>query len=469
MKVYILIGVLCLILSLLLFAGVLDKDFFSYYYIGREVILHNKDFFRDFAENKGIGTYLYFTILYSIFKDNWMAALVFSNATLDTIGIILTIIFVRGIRVGKTNIKFDHIVLIIVFVLVFKSCSIGTLLGGVYTTNVAYPLLIASLIFFQRKYFFWSGMFFAACVLTRQSFVFFAPVFLTIPFLYSFSFKKSLGLYVLGGITTLTLFLLYGIESHNLTWIYENMVLYAIHYANSPNAGNTLIPILIGFIYQPSFIAVFVYTSLMIGIFLKKFYKLRRLSLFVLIFFVCSIWATFSAGIFYFHHFLQFMPIFAFALAIQNMYWKRSWFFIAVIILSCTLVMWQVYTSIAKKYDWFIHIDNEIIQEKKYIQIIPYHPRYYFEFNKSSPDRYYNVFFLTPFSNTHYQNDATRHAAIPDSVLSQTAFLFIDSTPMDKPLSEEYLTYYTHRFNLKKVDQKQVGKIRILIYEANPK
>lgn len=468
MKTYLVIILLSFALSLMLLGGTLDKDFFSYYYIGREAALHHKDFFRDFAENKGLGTYIYFTILYSFFRNHWMLALIFSNTVLDIVGIILTLIFVQGIRIKKNALKLTNLGLIIVLVLVFKACSIGPLLGGTYTTNVAYPFLVSAFILFQRKRFFWCGVLFGTCVLTRQSFIFFAPVFLTMPSVYAYPFKKSIYQVLIGGFSTLVFLLVYGLANHNLTVIYENMFLFAIHYANSENANNKVFYALHSFIGQPVFIAAILYCLIMLSLTWRKLSQ-NSLRLFTLTVFICSLIASFSAGVFYFHHFLQFMPIFALCLAFQNTFWPRFWRICVTTVIfgEFALLTWNIYITFAQNYNWYAPFDDTLIHQKKYLQIVQYYPRYYFDFNKSSPDRYFNSFFVLPFSNSHYEGDAARHAAIPREILTQTAFLFIDTNSYDTIMNQEYLNYYGKRFHLKKVSEKQVRSINFRVYESN--
>ncbi len=166
------------VISLFVFLGKIDQDFFAFYYIGRG-ITEGLNLYRDIAENKGPVLYWFFAFLFKIFKANYSGALFFSNWLLDTVSIFLiTKLLSKWIKYDFTPRTFRKVLLLLFIVLYYKSFSIGMVMAGTYSENIALLLLVVSLLFYENKKNLISGIFFGLAVFCRQTVFFFSLFYL---------------------------------------------------------------------------------------------------------------------------------------------------------------------------------------------------------------------------------------------------------------------------------------------------
>jgi Gpi18-like mannosyltransferase len=178
MKNILLLLVVSFVISNLFWLGGVDPDYYDFYYIGRGVA-GGQNMFRDFADNKGPVLYLTFAGMYKVFGDNLGLALVTTSTFLDVVAVWLTV-YLLGLWLvdGEAREYLSKWWVMVLLMMFYKSLTIGIFMGGVYAESIAFPLFLISLIMLEKKRLFWSGMFFALCVLTRQSFVYFAVFYI---------------------------------------------------------------------------------------------------------------------------------------------------------------------------------------------------------------------------------------------------------------------------------------------------
>lgn len=468
MKLFLIILGVSLCLSLLLLFGIVDNDFFSYYYIGREVVLYGKDMFRDFAENKGIGTYLFFSVLYFFFRDNWQLALIVASTLLDAISVFLTIKLVDTVIKHETKPLSHNILLVVALTVIFKSLSIGTLLGGVYTTNIAYPFLVAALLFIKTRPVA-AGFLFVASFLTRQSFIFFLPLFLIYPYATRAQYLQGILKFAGGFMIAGFCFLLYGVYNHNLPAIFENMVLFPLHYSQG-TLGHRLGGIILRLTFELRLFIMLLYTFVVILLLIAKRISLTKIVwVWLLTLYTVSAFATFSAGVFYFHQFLQYFLVLAVCIGLQAKYFKKWLFIVAATLFAFAMPSFYEYVSLPRSAanSWYEKIAVKEVQEKEYLQVVSYYPRYYFDFNKSSPDRYFNAFFLLKPYNSQNQKDIARHKQIDQEKLRNTSFLFVSRNNFDLAMNQEYFKYFAEQFRLTLVKTYKQNGFTFDVYNAD--
>jgi hypothetical protein len=83
------------IFSLFLINREINRDYFTFYYVGKGVA-HGMDMYGDFADNKGPITYLVFTIIYFLFSDNYLLGLVLSSTFIDAMAVYFFILFLEN-------------------------------------------------------------------------------------------------------------------------------------------------------------------------------------------------------------------------------------------------------------------------------------------------------------------------------------------------------------------------------------
>lgn len=329
----------------LLLIGSIDPDFFSYYYVGRGII-DEQDMFRDFANNKGPVLYLFFALLYFLFGNNYSLALFVGNGMLDAISIYYLFRLLStyyGLQIKKLTIS--NVILILFSVLLYKSFSITYFMGGVYAEQLGMMFLILSLWKYEQKNHFISGLFFALSILTRASFLFFIIIFpiLSLVRRHKYSSLVFFGKGIAICIVPTALFFI--ITGSMYDFIYNNII-FNLHYAGA-TSDKRLFSLLNVSLLETRIILVFLYVTffVLIGTF---FSREKNKSLLIATIYISSILVTNPGGIFYSHHFLQFMIITFIIFALfQKMVLKA--FPILVIVMVFVVGNYVIYAAIPKQ------------------------------------------------------------------------------------------------------------------------
>jgi hypothetical protein len=91
----------------------------------------------------------------------------------------------------------------------------------------------------------------------------------------------------------------------------------------------------------------------------------------------------------------------------------------------------------------------------KYIQVIPQQVQIYIETDKSSPDRYFQYYFLSKRYNTNAQKDINKHLSLGYNLLKNTEFIFIHSSlKSHTAYIDEYKNNFSEKFRLVKIDER---------------
>lgn len=453
---FLIILVLSFAVAGFLLIGNIDPDFFSYYYVGRGII-NGQDMFRDFANNKGPVLYYFFALLYFLFGNKYNLALLAGNGVLDAVSIYYLfrlLIHSYGLQIKKLTIS--NAVLILFSVLLYKSFSINSFTGGVYSEQLGMMFLILSLWKYEQKNHFISGLLFALSVLTRSSFLFFIIIFPIISLIRKnkrsslIAFGKGIAICI---VPIALLFIITG-SMHDL--IYNNII-FNLQYANATSDKRLFSLINVSFL-ETRIILIFLYVTFFV--FIGTFFsKDRNKSLLIATMYISSVLATNPGGIFYPHHFLQFMIItfIAFALFRKKV---LNTFPIFVIVMLFVVGSYVIYAAIPKQS--FMPSIPEASQAE-YLMVVPYYPKFYFTLEKEAPDRYYQPFFLLDFFNKNSTEDIKRHKALNKNKLKNTLFMMVNFSETDKQMTAEYLQKFGRAFQLNKqnVYEYENGKIEL--------
>lgn len=463
--------VINIFISLLFLRGRIDQDFFSFYYIGRGVS-QGLDMYRDFAHNKGPVLYLFFGFLNYIFKSNYRLAIVLSSSLLDTISVyFLFKLFGSWFNFRLTDNPYKRLAIVGLVVLYLKSFSIGSFMGGVYSETLAFALLVPSLYLAEKKTFS-SGILFALSVLSRPTFLFFLLVYVVRLYIKKRNLHQIFK-FALGFLLPISLFVLIYAVNGNLNYVLSNVYSFNFNYAQTVGGlywphliRTTSIGLRMLFSLLITFLFVFYY------IFFGRVPKERKLFVFTLL--IASLGATFVGGLFYFHHFIQYSLVLftTIILVIKSKGLFKSPFAIYIVTgpLVAALILNYFFFVFTKPVDAgfqsFIkekHITNS---NKEYLMIIPFYPKLYIDFNKSSPDRYYSVFYLSDYYNKDRDFDRNLHETINKEKLRNTLFLFVKTKPGDEWLIKEYKMNFVEIFKLKYVDSYSDETLEAEIYES---
>lgn len=412
--------------------------------------------FRDFANNKGPVLYSFFALLYFLFGNNYNLALLVGNGILDAISIyyLFRLLNIYGLQIKRLTIS--NAVLILFSVLLYKSFSISYFMGGVYAEQLGIMFLVLSLWKYEQKNHFISGLFFALSILTRPSFLFFIIIFPIISRIrkYKISSLVSFGKGVAICIIPIVLFFI--ITGSMSDFIYNNII-FNLNYANATSNMRLFSLINVSFL-ETRIILVFLYVTFFV--FISTFFsKDKNKSLLMATIYISSILATNPGGIFYSHHFLQFMVITFVAFALFQ---KRILNTLPILALVMLFIVgnYVIYSAIPRQSSAFSIPE---VSQAEYIMVISYHPKFYFIFEKQAPDRYYQPFFLLDFYNKNPAEDVKRHKALNKDKLKKTLFMMVEFSETDKQMTADYLQKFGRAFQLtkQKVYKYENGKIEL--------
>jgi len=272
-----------MVVAVLLFFGRIDQDFYSFYYIGRG-INEGKEMFRDFPDNKGPVLYVFFMLLNFFFKENTRLAVVIGNGLLDSISLYLLFRILRdfyGIRFEK---KASVVFALISLCLVYKSFSIGSLMGGIYSETLGMIFFLSAFWLFKSRKFFTAGLFFTFSIFTRISFLFFFPFFSLAPFIDKEK-QGGLSIFIKGIFCGFIAIILPFILSRNFNDLINNMLIYNLNYGYTAQRFQ-LLSLMLNPLLETRIVLIFFFISLLVVI---TSYKKNSKSYSLLLFYICSL------------------------------------------------------------------------------------------------------------------------------------------------------------------------------------
>ena len=107
--------------------------------------------YADFADNKGPILYLVFALLSILFDKHLIPALIIGSTVIDTIALFVIIkVIERDWDFKWQKRKFINYFLVIFSLILYKSFTIGTSQGGLYSENVGLLFLALSAWFLKK-------------------------------------------------------------------------------------------------------------------------------------------------------------------------------------------------------------------------------------------------------------------------------------------------------------------------------
>lgn len=468
--IYALLFLTSLLISTLFYFGKVDQDYFSYYYVGRKV-LSGSDMFVDVLDNKGPFLYLLFAFLNLVFKDNYMEALVVSSAIVDFLvvvfGMKLTQIWICTNK--EDFIKHNWIVLFFLL-LIFKSFSIGVSMGGLYSEAIALLLVIFSLFLFEKNRNFMSGVLFALAVLTRQTVLFFGLMFVGELF---FSSKREVLKKLIptstGFLVVILSLLIVLARLGNLSAFYQNYIILNLRYAST-----------VADIRNIGIIAVLFYETRLLFILLfivfvaihRIIYKgvKDRLTIILLLLLLSSTLSTFVGGLTYFHHFSQLGLLFFYVLLFRGRSKgvEVTRYVLILMVGFFTLLSYLLFVTPsgaqAEKIEGFV-LNQTSKLNPRYIQAIPYYPKFYIITGKDSPNRYYNSGFLSEYRNRGGKYQEISNYKMTDKArIADTMFVFVWGNGEELLRTKEFKKDLGDFVRLQFVDSLSLDGVGVEIY-----
>ena len=456
------------IASLFLLFSVIDQDFYAYLYFGKGVA-NGLGIYKDFADNKGPFYYVFFAIFYLLFKNNYTLGLVLTSTFIDALCVFLMFKIVQRdwsfIWFKKDLI---NIILVVFCMLLYKSFSIGSIVGSFYSENLGMLLLLLSIWYLGKKYSIISGVLFSLSVLTRQTYLFFAP-YLLIQMFFKYKNPKQFMGFFLGGLIPLGIFTVWFWLNKELKDFFYNVFTFNLNYAKATKNSHN-----ISILFRISF-----ETRILITIFISLLYTLlellsndkqsKKLTLITLL--ISSILATFMGGIFYTHHFIQFSLIAFIAITSLVYFPKLKQTFLLLLFLLLLFLIFNFYFYFEQGRNSSNHLNPSTtniteINDKKYMVVMPYYPVFYINYNKTAPDKYCSYLFLSSYKNINNKSEIKRHQNLDKNKLSDTVFIFVTGNDGDKKLIKEYKNNFTNKFKLVKLNEYYSNNTQIEIYES---
>jgi hypothetical protein len=447
--------------------GFADHDFFSQYYVGRGVA-EGARMYGDFSDNKGPVLYLFFAGLSFVFGESINWALIGGNLLLWLISILGLVELARYWQ-GKGNIsKIGEMVFLSAMGLYLGATSCG----GIYAENVGMAFLIWSLIFVSRRLYFWAGLLFAGAFFSRQTICFFLPYLIYSTYILGKNnFKKSLlKLFYGGGLVSL---LVLGglIFTGDLGNFIHNAIVFNINYAAAVN--NIKWDMFLLFFVNGNLPQLFIVAVLSVLVGLLIFWKRQTGGVEFVILAACSLGSIFSGGIFYLHHLAQFSLVVGFSVGAlvagkEIGLWKTM---IIGLILAFSMdvgIDYARYKNEGKSVRLlkFMPSEADKINQKKYLMVISFNPRLYFDYDKRAPDKYFQPFFWSEFYNTEAKTEAQQHLDNMRLKFQDTAFVYIKDDWVDEILIKEYFDNFGDEFGLTKVGSGRISDKEIEIFWA---
>jgi len=445
-----------LIISALFFTNRLDQDFFSYYYTGRG-ITYGQDYFRDFAENKGPINGYVIALLYLFFGNHFRLGLFLTSGIVDAVSVLLIYQIIKHfypLSSSKTRFTF-----LLITLPLYKSFSLGSFMSSFYSESIALFFFFLSMYLLLKKRPLFSGLIFSLSIMSRQNIVFYLPLFILLQKRdYSKHLRYFAGL-VFGTIAIILPF----IVKNTLSWLYQNMVIFALKYHNS--VKNEIVNSLFSVI-QVEFRIFFVIFFCLVALIMLIVNKKAKYKLFTTISLIVSFYIILSGGIVYFHHFHFFILPFCLLLAFTLSYYQML---VAPFLLLISLSLGLNYYLNILSFDSpsLLHRQlNNISISRQYVTVVPYYPEIYFYLDKQAPDRYYQHFFILPFFNKSNQKDVLLHQQLSADKLQQTDFIFVINNAFDQQMVNDYLNLFQSSFCLKQAQKTIFGPPQIIVFQS---
>lgn len=320
---------------------------------------------------------------------------------------------------------------------------------------------------FWKKYG-WAGVLTAGAVLSRQTFVFFVPYLI-----WALSRGQDRDKWIRyikagGGVILITMGILV-LRGEIGAW-FLNTVNFNINYARAVQ-GLRWISILSGLKDFGWNRMLYGWLIALTGVTWELVRRGRRGGELVFLL-ACSAAATYSGGIFYPHHFTQFLLIIAGGLGVIFVEIKNIYLIgvITVLILFAVGDIFRVYWLDGKQ-GWFNTLNYqpekiEAISQKKYLMVISNHPKFYFDYAKRAPDRYFQPFFLSKDFNTAADKEVIRHKMNMKSKSGETAFILLRDREVNEKLAKEYFDNFGGEFGLVKADSRELPGGELEVYWA---
>ncbi len=467
-----------LFFSLFFLISKIDQDFFTFLYIGRGL---SKGFlmFKDFADNKGPVLDLFFWFLYFLFKENYLLSIIVSSTLIDWLAVLF------AIKSSEIILNKDKLIdienkksLFLLFVLVglYKSFNLGQMGGGLYSESLGMLFVFISIYCVLTKRNFFSGIFLSLALLSRLTLIFYAIFlftssfgnFLKIEENFFVKLKRFLSL-IFGVLLVIVLFGFYFWKSDILVDFLNTTIFSNLNYGGSVSLINKFAYFIYTAIYQIR-ILILTFIVLVVSILIVvKFNINNRLN--YIFMFISSFLATFSGGIFFYHHFIQFTPI-IFLVLFCCLYMDKAKRRTMLVYLLSALVFVNYVCAIFNKdkFDDLSLLMSQINHEYKnftYWQIVPYYPEYYIFNEKYSPDKYFITFFISRYFTVDPSKESEVHKKITEEKLCKTLFVFINQNKFDYLVSEDYLNSFKDKFRLVQIKSYVQRNTTVNLYESN--
>lgn len=432
--------------------------------------------YKELGDNKGPILYLFYLLLYKLGGLNYYRLPLFLfSGVVDGISLYFTIKSFLEILKIKLKFNFINIFFIFLFVGIYKSFSIGEYMGAIYSETLGMLFVSISIYLAIKRKNYWSGFIFAFAPFTRLTLLFYSVFLASIIFEYFFNLRikffsklKELFVFLFGFLTSGFLIVFYMIKNDIFSdYIYYNFIL-NFNYASYVNKSGRILYVLYTSIYEFRIIILLLLLSLFLFVlFTDRKFKYKRITLFL---FISSLLATFFGGIFYYHHFIQFVPIvffvFSYFIFVIEKYRKILLYLFSAILFAS--FSFSIFTR--DHFDDLTQLTKRISTENnnyKYWQIVPYYPEYYISNNKFSPDKYFITFFVSKYFSLNPTEDIANHSDIERGKICNTLFVFINQNKFDYLVSEDYLQSFKDRFGLTQTKSFIQGKSTINLYEPN--
>lgn len=468
-----------LLISSLFWFGPIDPDFFYFYHVGKEINL-GQELYVGIGDNKGPVHYFIYTLLYSIFVHNYGWALVIGSTLIDAFSLFIIIkILERDWEYKWKKYKIVNLLIVFFSLLLYKSFSIGSLMGGLYSENVGMLWLSLGIWFLGKKHSVFSGALFGLSVLSRLTYLFFAPFFLILLF---FNFKDKYKLtrqflgFSIGGLLCLGIFILYFWINGGLNHFFYNVFGQNALAARKFEEGidKLLLTSIFVSLSEPRIIITLILSTLVV--ILKIFSKenLRNKAILITLF-ISSFANTFTGGvgsIFFYHHFFQFNLMAIVTITQFKIFFKAKAVFLPLIFLLISFTFLNYYSFLRNGKNNVsslrkVHLNIPEIENNKYLIVVPYYSIYYVVYDKTAPDRFFQYFFFSSRSLENPEKKIEQHQKLNKQKLQNTTFMFVYQNKFEQDIITEYKNNFGNKFNLKKVNTYHDLDATIEIYESS--
>jgi len=450
----------------ILWRGWVDQDFFSYYYIGQG-ILEGRAMYSDFFENKGPVSYGFFALLAAIFGDNYGWALVAASTVVDAAAVFFGLLAMKewyGAKESGWWGKRPWLEAAAVTI-IYKSLSIGVLMGGVYTQSIAMALLAASWWLMEKRRFGWSGVLISCSVMARQTMVFFL-----VPSLVRLIVKKAgpeaVVRWMAGGAGAVMIILAVVGGMEGPESMFENMVTLSTSYSRSVSP-DWLKNVMTKAVYEVRLIYMFI--LVVVGTVYVWSRESRQEKWWFGSVVGASLMSTYVGGIFYFHHFVQMAP----AVAASYFFRPRTgtgkivyrWVITIILVAVASgygAYLWMGKTNLPYTLNYRLPKIKEM-DGKKYLVAVGF-PRLYIDYKMQSPDRYFFPNWIVFIEGEMREKHQKQHFSMDRDRVRQTAFISIKSTIFPKEVSDVYMAKAVSAFDLERKNIYEYGGVQFEVW-----